>query len=151
MNCPNCNTANPDGEQFCMACGSELAGAVPQPPSAPPDQTATPAPPPLPPAGPAVITVSCGDDEKKQEFPLLDGAKFLIARSNTTKCKPDLPLDGDAVSSSPVEITVTGGKTTVTNNGSVAIQVAVLLDSGQSLDVKPGDMLIVGGHIITLT
>ena len=25
MNCPKCNTANPDGAKFCMGCGSELA------------------------------------------------------------------------------------------------------------------------------
>jgi hypothetical protein len=151
MNCPNCSTPNADGEQFCAACGTELANAVPQPPSVPSAATTSQSPtaPPPPPASPAIITVG----HVGKDFPLFEGSKFLIARNDTTKCKPDLPLDGDGVSSSPVEIAVTSGKTTVTNNGSVAIQVAILLDAGQSLDVKPGDMLVMGGggHIITLT
>src|SRR3979409_552238 len=47
VTCARCGTQNPDGNQFCQACGTPLAVAV-----APPPATALPGPPAAPPPPP---------------------------------------------------------------------------------------------------
>src|ERR1700726_2865661 len=49
VTCARCGTQNPDGNQFCQACGSPLAVAAATPPA---PQAAPPAPPPGPPPAP---------------------------------------------------------------------------------------------------
>jgi zinc-ribbon domain len=49
ITCARCGTQNPDGNQFCQACGTPLAVAVAQPP--PPVLPGPPAGPPPPPGG----------------------------------------------------------------------------------------------------
>src|SRR3981081_4733709 len=49
VTCARCGTQNPDGNQFCQACGPPLAIAA-APPGPP---TALPGPPPMPPPPPA--------------------------------------------------------------------------------------------------
>lgn len=148
MNCPNCSTTNADGEQFCAACGSELTGAVPAPPTpgnATPAPITTPAP--TPPTTPAVATLSFGD----KDFPLHEGAKFLIARSDTDKCTPDLGIDAEDVSSTPVEVSVTNGVITVRDTGtSVGTRVVKYLAPGEAMEVKPGGMIMLGNNIVTV-
>src|SRR6267378_5611279 len=49
VTCARCGTQNPDGNQFCQACGTPLAVAVAAPPAAAPTAPAMPGPPPMPP------------------------------------------------------------------------------------------------------
>src|ERR1700737_1342283 len=53
MTCARCGAQNPDGNQFCQACGTPLTQAAVAPPSAPrppaPSWLAAPPPPPPPP------------------------------------------------------------------------------------------------------
>src|SRR2546426_4848085 len=51
VTCARCGTQNPDGNQFCQACGTPLAVAAGQPGFASPPATALPGPPPGPPPG----------------------------------------------------------------------------------------------------
>ncbi len=54
MRCPKCGTANPDGNSFCVSCGSPLAGAAPSAPVTQGDEeTVAWTPPTGAPAGPA--------------------------------------------------------------------------------------------------
>src|SRR5437879_1758311 len=50
VTCARCGTQNPDGNQFCQACGTPLAVAA-APPSAPSALPGPPAAPPPPPPG----------------------------------------------------------------------------------------------------
>lgn len=153
MNCPNCNTPNADGEQFCAACGSELTGVVPNPTPAPaataqPTPQSTPQTPSPIPSLPAVATLSFDG----KDFPLHEGAKFLIARKDTTKCQPDLPIDADDVSSTPIEVSVTNGTVTVRDTGtSIGTRVVKYLNPNESAEVKPGDMIMLGNQLITIS
>lgn len=148
MNCPNCDTPHPDGEQFCAACGSELAGAVPAP--ATPDFTPTPTPaPPTPaPSTPAIATLSYGD----KDFPLYEGGKFLIARKDSSKCTPDLGIDADDVSSTPVEVSVENGVITVRDTGtSIGTRIVKYLAPGEAMEVKPGEMIMLGNNVVIVS
>src|SRR3989442_9983173 len=51
VTCARCGTQNPDGNQFCQACGTPARGARGQPGFASPPATALPGPPPGPPPG----------------------------------------------------------------------------------------------------
>jgi hypothetical protein len=50
--CARCGTQNPDGNQFCQACGTPLAVAAPPAPPPPAPPSALPGPPPGPPPPP---------------------------------------------------------------------------------------------------
>jgi hypothetical protein len=100
------------------------------------------------PATPAVATLSYGD----KDFPLHEGIKFLIAREGTDKCTPDLAIDADDVSSTPVEVTVNAGVITVRDTGtSIGTRVVKYLNPGESIEVKPGDMIMLGNQVITVS
>jgi hypothetical protein len=51
VTCARCGTQNPDGNQFCQACGTPLAVAAIQPPAPPTALPGPPAAPPPPPPG----------------------------------------------------------------------------------------------------
>src|ERR1700720_3604638 len=51
VTCARCGTQNPDGNQFCQACGTPLAVAAAQPFSPPSALPGPPAAPPPPPPG----------------------------------------------------------------------------------------------------
>lgn len=153
MMCTNCNTDNPAGEQFCSACGTELTGAVPTPALAPlpTAQAAVPpaivtAPPPAP-TTPVLVTLSVAG----KDYPLSDGGKLLVAREGTDKCTPDIPIVADTVSSTPVEVTAVNGVVTVRDTGtSTGMRVVVYVAPGGSMEVKPGDMIMMGDQVITV-
>lgn len=154
MMCTNCNTDNPAGEQFCSACGTGLSGATPSPAPAPQPapgvQAPTPAPPPVVPAAPAAPVVATLTVAGK-DYPLPEGGKLVIARADTDKCKPDIGITADTVSSTPVEVTEAGGVITVRDTGtSTGIRVVVYVATGGSMEVKPGDMIMLGDQVIAV-
>lgn len=153
MNCPNCNTNNPADEQFCSACGTELTGAAPSPAPAPQQTvqaaalpTIVAAPPPAP-TTPVLVTLSVAG----KDYPLSDGGKLVIARADTDKCTPDIGITADTVSSTPVEVTAQGGVVTVRDTGtSTGMRVVVYVAPGGSMEVKPGDMIMLGDQVIAI-
>ncbi len=151
MICPNCQTTNADGEQFCGACGFELPGAVPSPDtdsvadaSAAPDatldltlQNAV-----------AVATLSYGS----QNLPLSEGSRVLIAREGTDKCTPDMAIASDGVSSTPVEVTVENGVIKVRDTGSSSgMRVVKYFAPGEETEIKPGEMIMLGDNLIMVS
>ncbi len=139
MKCPNCNTDNADGDQFCVGCGTELAAAVPQ--AEPAIVSAQPSND----AGAAIATLTYNG----ANIPLYEGSKIIIARNDTDRCKPDLPIAGG--SGTPVEVTVENGQVTVHDTGtSIGTRVVVYLKPGDSMAVKPGDMLMLGDQVVSV-
>jgi len=147
MKCPSCGTENTD--PFCTGCGADLtqiqqepAGAVasgsgPVPGTA--IATAT-----LP-----VVTLSFGG----RDFPLARGEKILIARKGSDKCTPGIEIESDKVSSTPIEVSVDDNdQITIRDTGtSQGIRVVKFLQPGESIEAKPGEMIMAGNEIITLT
>jgi len=157
MKCPNCNEDVNAGEQFCLACGTEMpavaptpapAPAVAQTPATPPITAPQPVPPsPSAPSTPVVVTLSFGG----KDFPLVEGDKLVIARADTDKCAPSIGIASDTVSSTPVEVTVVNGVVTVKDTGtSTGIRVVKYINPGASIDVAPGDMLMLGDQVVTI-
>lgn len=147
MNCPNCQTPNAPGDQFCIACGNELAGAAPSPATSDTSavQPATNTAPVS--TGPAIATLTHGGTN----IPLYEGSKVVIARKDTDKCTPDLAIDSDKVSGTPVEVTVENGEVKVRDTGtSVGTRVVVYLKPGDSMPLKPGDMLMLGDQVVSV-
>lgn len=143
MKCDNCGLDNPADQQFCAACGSELATATEAALDSQADQPEGHTP-----SEPAVATLSWGD----LHFPLHEGSKFSIAREGTDKCQPDLGIPSDAVSSTPVEVTVENGVVTVRDTGtSQGIRVVKYIPPGQSMTLEPGDMVMLGDVVFIIT
>ena len=149
MMCTNCSTPNDDGEQFCIACGTELTGAVPTPTPAPQPASGIQAPPPPPaaPTAPVIATLSIAG----KDYPLTEGGKLVIARADTDKCAPDIPIAFDTVSSTPVEVTAQSGVITVRDTGtSTGMRVVKYVAPGGSMEVAPGDMIMLGDQVIAV-
>ncbi|OGE82376.1 MAG: hypothetical protein A3B10_02775 [Candidatus Doudnabacteria bacterium RIFCSPLOWO2_01_FULL_44_21] len=140
MVCPNCSTPVPTGEQFCPGCGTELT-------SADPTNTPTPTTDASASSQPALATLTYG----ATNIPLREGSKVIIAREGTDKCTPDLAINSDGVSSTPVEVSVENGVITVRDTGtSVGIRVVKYIKPGGSMTVEPGDMVMLGNEIIAV-
>ncbi len=158
MTCPNCSTENAAGEQFCAACGTELVNEPSTLVSADP-QTGTVAPADvaepslsagLPaPKSNALVFLSIGS----KEFGLGDNSVLVIAREGSTKCVPDIPINSENVSSTPVEVRAKNGIVTVHDMGtSVGFRVIKYLQPGEQIEVKVGDMLMFGPEeIVTIS
>lgn len=145
MMCPNCNTDNPAGEQFCSACGTELTGATTATAQAAVPPAIVAAPP--APVAPVLVTLSVGG----KDYPLSDGGKLVIARADTDKCTPDIGIAADTVSSTPVEVTAIGGKVTVRDTGtSTGMRVVKYVAPGGSFELAPGDMIMLGDQVIAV-
>lgn len=150
MKCPNCSTDNAAGDQYCVACGNQLTGAVPQAATPviiatthqpdPNAATVTPVN-----AGPAIATLTYAG----KNIPLYEGSKVIIAREDSDKCKPDLPISGG--SGTPVEVTVENGQVMICDTGtSIGTRVVVYLPPGGKMPGKPGDMLMLGDQVISI-
>lgn len=153
MKCPNCGSDNPPNEPFCLGCGTDLASV--QPAATPangatagdsgttsPIEATTPVA-----AGPLVLALRFNG----QEFPLLDGGTLVIARTDTDKCTPNIAIDSDRVSSAPVEVKAENGKATVSVDArGVTIRVTKLVKPGESIELQPGEMMMLGDQVITV-
>ena len=138
MKCANCGTDNATGDQFCIGCGNELTDAMPQPAAPQPDPNADT-------TTPAIATITY----EGKNIPLYEGSKMIVAREDSDLCKPDLPIKGG--SGTPVEITVDNGVITVHDTGtSIGTRVVVYLKPGDSMAVKPGDMLMLGQDVLSI-
>lgn len=151
MKCKNCGTDNAQGEQFCAGCGNPLDNAnadlATTPVAGAIDASVLPVEPPPQHQGPVITTLMYGD----QGFPLFEGSVFNIARKGTDKCQPNLAIDHDGVSNAAIEVSVTNGTIKVRDTGtSKGTHIVKHLDPGTDMDVKPGEMIMVGPAFITI-
>lgn len=158
--CPNCQAENDADELFCGGCGLPLQSEEGQPSDAsgeaseaaiaatPPEEPPATAPPPAP-IEPPVATLSFGG----KDFPLAKGARFLIAREGSEKCQPDLAIDSDQVSSTPITVEVDENGTIKVRDGgsSSGIRVVKHLKPGKSMKIKPGETIMLGNNFINVS
>ena len=147
MKCPQCQSDVPAGEQFCLACGTEMTNVTP----VDANNTATAATQVSTQTGDALSATSAlatlTYDGKN--IPLNEGSRVIIAREDTDRCKPDLPIKGG--SGTPVEVTVENGQIMVHDTGtSIGTRVVVYLKPGDSMPLKPGDMLMLGDQVVSV-
>lgn len=130
--CTQCSANNAPDDDFCLGCGaakSANATAAPAPAST------------LTPAGPAIRTLVFGGNN----IPLAPGT-FTIAWSGANP-KPDLGLDSDKVSSTPLVLTVApDGKVTAAYASTEEKSWSVIknLKPKQPMEIVPGETIIAG-------
>ncbi len=75
-----------------------------------------------------------------------------MARTDSDQ-NPDIKLDSDTVSGTPLELTVVGGKLQVKYGGTEAKDYSVVkaVNPGQTLEAEPGEMIMFGGVVGVIT
>jgi hypothetical protein len=139
--CTNCKTELPDDEKYCPVCGQDQSEAAPQATSGTGTGTSLGDVVTSIPAGPVIATVSFGGSS----FPLIEGQRLTIARKDSDRCTPDLGIDADGVSATPIEVRVENGKVVVRDTGTThGIRVVKDLKPNNEMEVMPGEMLMLG-------
>lgn len=147
--CSSCQQQNADTEDFCLGCGtdiSNIAVTTGAPALAP---TATAAPATVPQSGKvAARTLTIGD----RSWPLYEGETVRVARADSDQ-NPDIKLDSDKVSATPLELTVVNDKLQVTYGGTEAKDYSVVkaVKPGETLEAEPGEMIMFGGVVGVVT
>jgi len=143
--CPSCKNQNADTEDFCLGCGTDISGVGASASAAP--TVVVPATSPQP-GKIAVRTLAIGD----QSWPLYEGIPVRVARADSDQ-NPDIMLDNDKVSATPLILTVVNGKLQVTYEGTEEKDYSVLksLKPGQTMEVELGEMIMFGGPVGMIT
>jgi hypothetical protein len=166
VTCARCGTQNPDGNQFCQACGTPLAIAAAQPPAgsvAPPAASLLPGPPPGPPPPPgyqspyyAATAVGPQPTVHRTPWVLIISAIVVLvvimagcgtgiallgnwAKTNTNSGGSAGLLPSPSPQGSPTATpATTTGSTTVSNNG-----VSFRLPAGWTVESKDSETITV--------
>ncbi len=140
--CTSCQQQNADTEDFCLGCGTELKAATLT------SATVLVPAPPLQPGKVADRTLTIGD----QSWPLYEGVAVRVARTDSDQ-SPDIKLDSDKVSATPLILTVVNGKLQVHYEGTDEKDYSVVkaLKPGQTMEAEPGEMIMFGGPVGVIT
>lgn len=147
MKC-KCGHENPQGELFCESCGEELKISSPAKQAA--DQLLQAVAPKTNGKKIATLVVHKTDEE----FDLLEGETLLIARADTDKCVPDIPIEdasaNPSVSSTPIEVSANGDEIIIKTEASSGFRLIQFVEPGMKIKAKIGDMLQLGPHLIRI-
>ena len=145
--CANCGQQNAATEDYCLGCGTELPKVVTGADAQLLSTTLVVAPQPQP-TKVAARTLTIGD----QSWPLYEGIPVRVARSDSDQ-NPDIKLDTDKVSATPLILTVVNGKLQVRYEGTEAKDYSVVksLQPGQTMEAEPGEMIMFGGPVGVIT
>ena len=157
MKC-KCGHENPQGELFCEACGEELKAETKQQEAKPKVSPAKQA------ADQLLQAVAPKKNGKKiatlvlhktdEEFDLYEGQTLLIARADTDKCTPDIPIEdtsaNPSVSSTPVEVSADSDGITIKTEASAGFRLIQFVEPGVEIKAKIGDILQLGAHLIRI-